>query len=50
MGATGIGTLVGTAIGVFDTFVLDKLIKGWKPHHFVENELKSVFKKSNEEA
>ena len=47
MGAGGLGTLAGTAIGAFDTFVLDKMIGGWKPHHFVEDELKSVFKKSN---
>jgi hypothetical protein len=50
MGAGGLGTLAGTAIGAFDTFVLDKIINGWKPHHFVEDELKRVINESKKDA
>lgn len=39
LGAGGFGTAIGAALGAFDTFVLDKLIGGWKPHHFVEGDL-----------
>jgi len=38
----GAGTAAGVALGAFDTFVLDKLIGGWKPHHFVEGDLKKT--------
>ena len=50
LGAGGLGTAVGVALGAFDTFVLDKLIGGWKPHHFVEKDLKATFvtRESNE--
>ncbi len=43
MGTGGLGTSIGVALGAFDTFVLDKLIGGWKPHHFVEGELGKLF-------
>lgn len=36
LGLGGIGTATGIALGAFDTFVLDKLIHGWRPNHFVE--------------
>lgn len=40
LGAGGLGsTAAGVAIGAVDTFLMDKLIKGWKPHQFVESEL-----------
>jgi hypothetical protein len=42
-GAGGIGTAAGVAISAVDAFLLDKLIKGWKPHQFVEKDLKSLF-------
>lgn len=41
----GIVTAANTAISAADTFLIDKLIKGWKPHQFVEGELKSLFDK-----
>lgn len=50
MGAGGLGTLTGTVIGAFDAFVLDRLVQGWKPHHFVNKDLKNVFKKANTNA
>lgn len=40
--AGGLGTVAGVAIGALDSFVLDKLIGGWKPHHFIEGELKEA--------
>jgi hypothetical protein len=48
LGAGGLGTAIGTALGVFDTFILDKLIGGWRPHHFVEGELVKLL--SNEDS
>ena len=33
---TGVGTATGVAVGAGDTFVLDKMLKGWKPNQFVD--------------
>ncbi|MCT1540241.1 MULTISPECIES: hypothetical protein [Lysinibacillus] len=41
VGGSGVGTLLGTSLSAVDTFLLDKLIKGWKPNHFIENDLKN---------
>jgi len=38
LGLAGIGALTGIALSAFDSFVLDKIIKGWKPNHFVDEE------------
>lgn len=43
MGAGGLGTAASTALSAVDAFVLDKLIRGWKPHQFVEKDLKALF-------
>jgi len=45
MGAGGIGTVLGTGLSAFDSFYLDKLIQGWKPNQFVDNNLKPILKK-----
>ncbi len=37
------GTLAGVAISAGDSFIVDKLISGWKPHQFVEGDLKTIF-------
>ncbi|MDQ8023892.1 MAG: hypothetical protein REI94_18780 [Moraxellaceae bacterium] len=37
------GTLGGVAISAVDSFLCEKLISGWKPHQFVEGELKTLF-------
>jgi hypothetical protein len=37
--AGGFGTATGLAMSVMDSFFLDKLLKGWKPSQFVEDEL-----------
>ncbi|MFC7518467.1 hypothetical protein ACFQUU_25990 [Herbaspirillum sp. GCM10030257] len=43
LGAGGFGTAAATALSAGDAFILDKLIKGWKPHQFVEKDLKALF-------
>lgn len=43
VGAGGLGTAAAVATGAIDTFFIDKLIGGWKPHQFVEHELKPLF-------
>lgn len=39
--ATGglVGTAAGLGLSVVDAFLLDKLVKGWRPHHFIEDDL-----------
>lgn len=39
----GLGTLAGISIGAVDTFLVDRLIKGWRPHQFVKSSLKPLF-------
>lgn len=43
LGAGGLGTAAGVAVSAVDAFLVDKLTKGWKPHQFVEKDLKSLF-------
>jgi hypothetical protein len=38
----GLGTAAGIAIGALDTFFIDKLIAGWKPNQYIENDLKKL--------
>ena len=38
---TGLGTAGGLALGATDTFLLDKILKGWSPNQFVQNELEN---------
>jgi hypothetical protein len=45
-GAGGVGSVAGVWLGALDAFVVDKLIKGWKPHQFVEETLKPLVKNS----
>lgn len=39
LGGGGIGTGIGIALSALDHFVVDKLIKGWKPNQFIHGEL-----------
>lgn len=48
LGAGGFGTATSVAVSAVDAFLVDKLIKGWKPHQFVEKDLKSLFSPNNE--
>lgn len=36
------GTLAGVGLSIVDSFFLDKLVKGWRPHHFIEEDLNPV--------
>lgn len=42
LGTSGAATAATTAVSAFDGLVLDKLVRGWKPHHFVEKSLKPL--------
>lgn len=44
IGTGGIGTLSGIGLGAFDTFFVDKLLRGWRPNQFVEDNLKILIK------
>jgi hypothetical protein len=37
-----VGPAAGIALGAFDSFILDKIIGGWKPNHFIEGPLKDL--------
>jgi len=41
----GLGTAVGISAGALDSFYLDKLISGWKPNQFIEQDVKGLLKK-----
>jgi hypothetical protein len=47
LGAGGLGTAAGVALGAADTFLLDKWIAGWKPNHFIEGDFKKLFTDKN---
>lgn len=42
----GVGTAVGLTFSALDGFLLDKIIKGWKPSQFIEGDVKSLLKKA----
>jgi hypothetical protein len=45
---TGIGAIdpiVGTLISAADSFLVDKIIKGWQPNHFIDNRLSPFLRK-----
>ncbi|NEX94159.1 hypothetical protein [Caulobacter sp. 17J65-9] len=42
MGSGGLGTTTGLGLSVFDSFVLDRITKGWRPNVFVENVTRAV--------
>ncbi|MFZ0320284.1 MAG: hypothetical protein WAL56_14270 [Candidatus Sulfotelmatobacter sp.] len=44
--ATGpvVGAVATAALSAGDTFLLDKLLKGWKPNHFIEGPLKQFLR------
>lgn len=42
IGAGGLGTVAGVGLGVIDSFLLDRLIKGWKPSQFVDDHLRKL--------
>lgn len=44
MGAGGLGTSSGLALSAGDTFLLDKINKGWQPNSFINKELENFVK------
>lgn len=36
LGAGGIGKVAGLTVSAFDEFLVDKILKGWKPNQFIE--------------
>jgi AcrR family transcriptional regulator len=45
LGAGGIATATGVALGAADTFLVDRIVKGWKPDRFVNASLKEFVQK-----
>jgi hypothetical protein len=41
----GFGTVASIVIGALDTFYIDKLIAGWKPNQFIEEDVKKLIGK-----
>lgn len=37
LGAGGLGAAAGIGLGALDTFVLDRILRGWKPNQFVDD-------------
>lgn len=46
LGGSGFGTVAGLGLNAADTFLIDKILRGWKPHQFVEDELRKVIKRN----
>lgn len=46
LGAGGLGTMAGIGLSAADTFVLDKILKGWKPNQFVDNSLRQFISRN----
>lgn len=42
----GLGTIAGVSLGALDTFYLDKLIAGWRPNQFIEEEVLPLVRES----
>ena len=42
-----IGPVASTTLSISDTFLVDKLLKGWKPNQFVAGPLKEFVKKTS---
>lgn len=47
MGAGGLGTGIASGLSTIDHIFLDKLMRGWKPNHFIDETLKPLTKKKN---
>lgn len=43
----GLATIIGQGLGALDSFVLDKLIRGWKPNQFIEEDILPRLKESD---
>lgn len=36
------GVIMGATIGLLDSYVLDKILKGWTPRHYIDKEIKPL--------
>lgn len=41
---TGIGTAAGLTLGSIDSFVIDRILRGWKPNQYIDNILRPALK------
>lgn len=41
----GLIPIIGNIVSGIDTFLVEKLLKGWKPNHFIDKELKPLLSK-----
>lgn len=39
LGLGGLGTLLGVGLGGLDALIVDRVLKGWRPSHFVEDHM-----------
>ncbi len=37
----GMGTMLGAGLGALDSFLLERLLKGWRPNQFIEGHLRN---------
>lgn len=42
-----IGPVLGYAASIIDTFFVDKLLRGWRPNHFIQDKLKATLKQDS---
>jgi len=42
LGASGLGTASGLSLSATDTFLLDRLIRGWNPSQFIDQKVKKL--------
>ena len=47
LGGSGLGTASAVAVSAADAFLLDRLLKGWKPNQFVDDSLKKFSATNN---
>ncbi len=40
------GTVPGLGLGVIDTFLLERLLKGWKPNQFIDDHLRKLIRQN----
>jgi hypothetical protein len=46
LGGAGLGTAMAMAVGASDTFLLDRLVKGWRPNQFIDEVKEFIPEKS----
>ncbi len=44
LGAGGVGTMTGIGVSAFDAFLIENILKGWKPNQFIDGTLDKFVK------